>query len=212
MNTTTSSSPQDLIIVVADADAKQVVEGLLRRPQSLQIRSVRFTVDRYVRRDSGCRGTSHVFLRPFIRQFDHAMVLFDRHGSGRDAQSAEDIEAAVESQLERNGWKGRSAAVVCDPELEIWVWSDSSEVDEVLGWQGRNPPLRDWLVSNGFCDGPTAKPSDPKEAMRRSLRSVGRSPSPSQFRDLANRVGLGRCQDRAFLKFKSTLQAWFGKR
>lgn len=40
----------DLIVVVADADAKQTVEGVLRRPESLQIRPVRFTVDRYVKR------------------------------------------------------------------------------------------------------------------------------------------------------------------
>jgi len=202
---------QDLIVVVADADAKEAVEGLLRRPESLQIRPVRFTVDRYVKRDSGCYGTSHEYLRPFIRQFDHAIVFFDRHGSGRDTASRQDIETAVESQLERNGWKGRSAAIVCDPELEIWVWSDSPEVDEVLGWRGREPALRSWLVSQGLCDVETAKPSDPKEAMKRALRRVRKSPSPSQFRALAGRVAVGRCEDRAFLKFKHTLQSWFSE-
>ena len=105
MSASESIRTQDLIVVVADADAKEAVEGLLRRPESLQIRPVRFTVDRYVKRDSGCYGTAHEYLRPFIKQFDHAIVLFDRHGSGRDTESGQDIETAVESQLERNGWK-----------------------------------------------------------------------------------------------------------
>jgi hypothetical protein len=30
-----------------------------------------------------------------------------------------------------SGWENRAAAVVLDPELEIWVWSDSPEVEAV---------------------------------------------------------------------------------
>jgi hypothetical protein len=202
---------QDLIAVVADLDAKQAVEGILRRPESLRIRPVQFRVDRYEKRDAGCYRSSHDYLRPAIGWFDHAIVIFDRHGSGRESESREEIEAAVEHQLAINGWKGRSAAIVCDPELEIWVWSDSPEVDEVLGWRGKQPALREWLVAEGHCDAEAAKPSDPNEAMRQSLRAVGKTPSASQFRDLAGRVGFERCTDPAFLKFKQTLQSWFGQ-
>ena len=211
MNLSDSMQTQDLIVVVADLDAKQAVEGMLRRPESLRIRPIHFRVDRYKERDSGCYRTSHEYLRLFIKQFDHAIVMFDRHGSGRDTESRQDIETAVEHQLAINGWKGRSAAIVCDPELEIWVWSNSPEVDEVLGWRGKQPALGEWLVAEGHCDARTAKPSDPKEAMRQSLRAVGRSPSASQFRDLAGRVGFARCTDPAFLKFKQILQSWFGQ-
>ena len=202
---------QDLIVVVADADAKQAVEGMLRRPKSLQIRPIRFRVDRYNRRDSGCYRSSHDYLRRAIGRFDHAIVMFDRHGSGRDTESRQEIETAVEHQLAINGWEERSAAIVCDPELEIWLWSDSPEVDEVLGWRGKQPALREWLVAEGHWDAEAAKPSDPKEAMKQSLRAVGKSPSASQFRDLAGRVGFARCTDPAFLKFKQTLQLWFGQ-
>lgn len=209
MNKVDRTDSRDLIVVVADLDAEETVKALLDRAKSLQIRPIRFTVDRYVKRDSGCRGTSHDYLRPFINHFDYAIVLFDRHGSGQDADPREAIEMGVEEQLERNGWKGRSAAIVLDPELEIWVWSDSSEVDEVLGWRGQAPPLREWLVTKKFRDVETAKPPDPKEAMKQALRSVGKKPSASQFRELAEKVGVGRCEDPAFLKFKQTLQTWF---
>ena len=211
MNVSDSMHGQDLIVVVADADAKQAVAGMLRRPESLRIRPIQFQVDRYSVRDPGCCRTSHKYLRSFIRQFDHAIVMFDRHGSGRDIASREEIETAVERQLAINGWKERSAAIVCDPELEIWVWSDSPEVEEVLGWRGKQPTLGEWLVAEGHCNAGTAKPGDPKEAMRQSLRAVGKSPSASQFRDLAGRVGFARCTDPAFLKFKQTLQLWFGQ-
>ena len=202
---------QDLIVVVADADAEQAVEGLLRRPKALRIHPIQFEVDRYAKRDPGCYGTSHEYLRPFMRQFDYAIVVFDRHGSGRDEESRQAIEAAVERQLAMNGWKERSAVIVCDPELEVWVWSDSPEVDEVLGWRGKQSALREWLVAEGHCDAAAAKPGDPKQAMKQSLRAVGKSPSASQFRDLAGRVGFGRCTDPAFMKFKQTLQLWFGQ-
>lgn len=211
MSLSDSIGTQDLIVVVADTDTKQAVEGVLQRPESLQIRPIQFQVYRYNKRDSGCYGTSHEFLRPFIKQFDHAIVMFDRHGSGRDTEPRQDIETAVEHQLAINGWKERSAAIVCDPELKIWVWSDSSEVDDILGWRGKQPALREWLVAQGHCESEAAKPDDPKEAMRQSLREVGKSPSASQFRDLAARVGFARCTDPAFLKFKQTLQSWFSQ-
>ena len=102
--------------------------------------------------------------------------------------------------------------IVCDPELEIWVWSDSPEVDEVLGWRGRKPALRKWLVTHRFCDVETAKPNDPKEAMRRALRSVRKNASPSHFRALGRtRRSRNAVKTRRFCKFKRTLQSWFSQ-
>ena len=206
---TDARQTKDLIVVAADLDAKQVIEQLLRRPRSLGIRPIQFTVDRYVKRDSGCCGTSHEYLRPFVRQFDYAMVIFDRDGSGRESQARDDIETAVEQELAKNGWSDRSAAIVIVPELEAWVWSDSPEVDKALGWQGRTPSLRSWLVETGHLTDETSKPDDPKQAMKSALHEANKRPSPAIFSVLAKNVGTGRCIDPAFLKFKTTLQQWF---
>ncbi len=200
---------EDLIVVVADLDAKLTIEQLLRRPRSLGIRPIQFTVDRYVKRDSGCCGTSHEYLRPFVRQFDYAMVIFDRDGSGRESQTRDDIETAVEQELAKNGWSDRSAAIVIVPELEAWVWSDSPEVDKTLGWQGRTPSLRSWLVESGHLTEEIPKPSDPKQVMKDALLRANKKPSPAIFAELAKRVGVGRCVDPAFNKLKTTLQQWF---
>ena len=59
----------------------------------------------------------------------------------------EEIQEEVEIGLTRNGWEGRSKAIVIDPELEVWVWSRSPIVAEVLGWDTDIEALRRWLES-----------------------------------------------------------------
>ena len=204
-----ATQTKDLIVVVADLDAKQVIQQLLQRPQSLGIRPIQATVDRYVKRDSGCCRTSHEYLRPFVRQFNYALVIFDHHGSGRESQNRDDLEASVSQELARNVWDARSAAIAIGPELEAWVWSDSPEVDKALGWQGRTPTLRFWLQEIGHIATEASKPNDPKQAMKEALLRANKKPSPAIFRELARNVGTGRCIDPAFLKLKTTLQAWF---
>ena len=78
------------------------------------------------RRDSGCYNESHEFLRPFVRLYRFALVVFNREGSGREMMNRVEIERVVENRLSLSGWDERSATVVLDPELEIWVWSDST--------------------------------------------------------------------------------------
>ena len=207
---TVAEPSTDLIVLVADLDAHNAVDALLARPESLGIRPIgRFLIDRFIKRDSGCFGDSHEYLRPFVRQFSHALVIFDRHGCGRENLPREAIESDVEDRLAKNGWSNRSAAVVIDPELEAWVWSESPAVPIVLGWAGRDPDLRRWLEENGYIGPGDLKPADPKESLHAALRVVRKRPSASVFRQLAERIGLYRCLDPAFLKFKSTLQRWF---
>lgn len=204
-----TAAKRDLIVVVADVDAEVTVRALLKRIESLQIRPISFQVDRFVKRDSGCYGEIQDYLRPFIHQFDYAIVIFDHDGSGRESFPREQIEADVEDRLGRNGWSNRSAAIVLDPELEVWVWSMSGEVPVVLGWSGRQPGLLAWLAQTCAMRADGEKPIDPKDAMHRALRAVGKRASAALFRQLAERVGLRHCTDGAFTKLRSTLQRWF---
>jgi hypothetical protein len=120
------------------------------------------------------------------------------------------VEEEVERRLSSSGWGDRAVAIAIDPELEIWVWSDSPQVDDVLGWRQREPQLRDWLRNEGFLTGDNVKPSAPKRAVDEALRIAGKGRSSSIFGQLAQRVSVARCEDPAFLKFKATLQKWFG--
>ncbi len=184
---------QDLIVLVADKNMESAVQGILTRTASLQIRAVRAEILVHVERDPGCYQKGHVFLQPFSRQFDHAMILFDRVGSGQENKSREDLEQEIEDRMRITGWGGRSAAVVIDPELENWVWSGSPHVARVLGWDDFH--LRTSLIAEGWPLSNVGKPVHPKEAMEWALRRAGKPRSSSIYIDLASTVALTSCVD-----------------
>ncbi len=201
---------KDLVVLVADKSMEAAVRSALCRPQALRIRNITFDVYRHPQKDTGCRVRSAQFLSAFTRIYEHAIVLFDCEGSGTKA-SAQDTETIVERELPKAGWSNRAAAVVIEPELEAWIWSDSPVVDRILGWREKKPalPLRHWLEQKGFLAAGRVKPLRPKEALEAVLLEMKRPRTSSLYDDMAREVGLDRCADRAFLKFKKTLQSWF---
>jgi len=200
---------RDLVVLTPDETFRAVVAALLGRPQSLGVGRVSWDLYAHAHHDSGCLRESAGVLAPFLSTHQHALVLFDKHGCGMDEAAPEEIEHEVEGQLQRAGWEGRARAIVLDPELEVWVWSDSPEVDRCLGWSGRQPGLRDWLRGQGLWERSAPKPGDPKLAAQLALREAQRGPLRPVLVDLACSVGLSRCTDRAFLRFRQTLQRWF---
>lgn len=104
---TPGSQQKDLFVLVADQDMYQAMQKLLARGDSLGIRSIRYSVDRHLRRDPGCRTDASRYLRNHIRFYRYALVVFDREGCG-DAAPRGVIQQNVERSLERNGWRGRS--------------------------------------------------------------------------------------------------------
>lgn len=200
---------QDLVVLVADKDMEQSVTGICLRSAALGVRPFTHQVLVHPARDPGCLRNGVDFLRPFQRQFAHALILFDRIGCGREEQSRNALEAGVEQALSVSGWEERGAAIVLDPELEVWVWSDSPHVAEVLGWYGYQPDLRQWLQDQHLLIAGEIKPNQPKKAMEDALRIVRQPRSSALYRRLAQQVSLSRCADDSFLKFKATLQNWF---
>jgi len=203
---------KELYILAADKGIKFAVEGLLSRAQRLNIRSPgpeMLTISVHPEHDPGCYQRAHEFLRPFVRVYRYAMVIFDREFDEHNLYPRKKLEEEVEDNLAKNGWRGRSAAVVIDPELESWVFSDSPHVDRILGWERMTPKLRDWLEEKEFIGPGEIKPNRPKEAMRKALREANKSPSASLFRKMAQNVSLKKCEDDSFAKFKTTLQNWF---
>jgi len=206
---TTSRTQRDIIFLVADKNMEAAVQGLLGRPKSLQVRAVEAVIRTHPEKDPGCYLTAHEFLRPFYRRYAHAIVIFDREGCGNEVKPREELEAEVESRLAKNGWGARARAVVIAPELEMWVWSDSPEVDRALGWMGRSPALRSWLNEKGFLQQSERKPDRPKEAVEAALRFVRKPRSSAIYRELAESVSFRRCIDPAFQTLVTTLQTWF---
>ncbi len=200
---------QDLLVLVADRNMEAAVSGVLSRRQSLGIRPIVADIQRHPEKDSGCRVAGVEFLSAFINQYERAVLMFDHEGCGQETLSPEDLEAELEQALAVAGWDNRAATVVLTPELDIWVWSDSPHVANVLGWAGREPGLRSWLSERGFLPDAEAKPPRPKEALEAALRQVRKPRSSAIYQSLAEKVSLSRCTDRAFLKFRAVLQTWF---
>ena len=199
----------DVVILVADVCMEATVRGLLSRSPALRIRQVQFDLYRHPEKDPGCRARGVDFLAPLSTEYEHALLMFDHEGCGDSRTSAIQQEAVLGAALARS-WGDRAAALVIEPELDIWVWSRSPHVESVLGWSGRNPALRDWLVESGFLVDRMAKPSRPKEALEAALRCVKKPRSSSLYQALAERVSLQECVDPSFVRFRSILTKWFG--
>lgn len=203
---------KDIVFLVPCHNIEFSLRGLLTRHESLGFRKLvdrDYDIRRHPKRDPGCLQDSHNFLRPFCSQYAYALVLFDRAGCGKDYLSKDRLEKMVEEQLAVNGWGDRAAAIVFDPELEVWVWSESPHVDDVLGWKGKQPDLTTWLVEQGFKKEGAAKPLQPKEAVEKALRISRKARSAALYKQLAEKVGLKKCTDPAFDKFKTVMQTWF---
>jgi hypothetical protein len=200
---------RDLVVLVADKDMEQTMLALLDRSASLGISPITYRVLTHPNRDNGCRTASHELLRSQSTQHRFALVMFDREGCGGDALTREALERQVEAQLAANGWADRSCALVLDPELEIWLWTDSPALAPAIGWDLQPAAVRDWLRAKRFAIPDNGKPARPKEALRTALRHVSKPPSASLFKELASKASLSRCTDPAFAKLKATLQGWF---
>lgn len=213
-------SKRDLFVVVADLDAENAIKTLLvDRQNSLGI-CLDFNPDRppqgdllrYGGRDSGCRKNAVDLLRAPQRTHRHAILLFDRDGSGAETEDRADLEAEIEERLHRSGWaEGNVSVIVIEPELEAWVWATSPHVADVLGWQDDRDGLRPFLAQAKLWSDGATKPNDPKEAMKAALREKRKPLGARLFADLATRVSVGQCEDPAFRKFKQTLHRWFPK-
>ncbi len=208
---TQTAKTTNLLILVADRNMEAALQGILTRRKSLGIRQIDADIRRHPRQDGGCCREGVEYLSAFARSYTHALLLFDREGSGREEDSAEDLERELEGKLKTAGWNDRAGVIVLDPELEIWVWSDSPHVDDQLGWAGRKLDLRTWLRKQQLLKPRQQKPDRPKEALEAALQVVRLPRSSAIYKALAQKVSLARCSDRAFLKLKTILQAWFAE-
>ena len=200
----------DLIILTACVQSVAAINGILSRHQSLGIRQIRKPeIITHPNKDPGCLLRPDLLLRSQVNRFDRALIVFDREGCGREDLDATALASMSESQLNAVGWQGRARAIVIDPELENWVWSDSSQVDAALGWSGRIPALRSWVAEMGFIINDNGKPQDPKAALLAALQVSGKRHSSSIFLELAKTISLNRCIDPSFVLLKSVLSGWF---
>lgn len=203
-----TATGQDLIVLAADGSMELALEEILKRYHSLGIREVSYKVIRHPYRDPGVLRSGHLLLQAQSRHYRHALAVCDRSGCGREALPREQLEALIEHDLSSH-WAERAAAVVIDPELENWLWTDSPHVANEIGWPDGMTALREWLRNEGFLAQDRSKPNNPKAALEKALRRTMKRRSGALYQTLASKVSLRQCIDPAFLKLTETLRRWF---
>ena len=200
---------QDLIVLTADKNTEWAIRGVLCRTASLSIRAV--SADYYVHpeHDPGCLRKAGEFLASFVSMYEHALVVLDREGCGHELAGRTELEASIEAQLRSKGWGDRAAAIVIDPELEVWVWSTSRHVPTELGWEGTETSFWAWIKDQGYLKEDGTKPSSPKEALEKCLWKARQPRSSTLYKSLADKVSLAHCEDQSFAKLRDTLRSWF---
>jgi hypothetical protein len=94
---------KDLVVLAADKSIEAAITGLLSRPDRLGARALTWDSITHPHRDPGCRAHRGDLLRAQHRRYDHALVIFDREGCGRDAWPVSRLEETVEEELAGTG-------------------------------------------------------------------------------------------------------------
>ena len=201
---------KELVVLVADIQQEKTLDTLLReRYHSFGIRPVSaYDIFRHPRKDPGVFHEAADFLAPYVTSHRHALVMLDAAWDGAPGDAVH-LRAQLMNGMQAKGWRRNTyQVIVIDPELEIWVWADSTEVPGVLrtSWDDIYALAR----KAGYWDEDQLKPGHPKELLEALLRQQRRPRSSALFQEIARRVGLSRCQDPAFVMLRETLQAWFG--
>ena len=203
------AASEPLLVVVADAHMRASIRTLLQqRQRALGIELGAFEVRRHPRADPGCRVAIVEQVREALGDFGRLLVIFDYDGCG-STQPPGQIEKKVEEDLTRNGWKGRSKAIVIVPELESWIWGRSEGAARALHWRRGFPALRAWLAEEGLWPPAHAKPPDPKRAAVRTLERSKEELTAAFYRTLAADADFRDCRDPAFRALRDTLREWY---
>lgn len=198
---------KDLVILVADIQQEKTIQTLLdERRSALGVESVTFDIFRHSGHDPGVYRQAGAFLAALAHQYRYALVLLDVAWEG-SPDNAVEIEQTIQPDLNQHGWRGRSAVIALDPELEVWIWVNSPHVPNELGmtWQ----QIKELAEEKGYWSPDAAKPTHPKEPLEEVLYRTRRRRSSALFMRLAGSVGLADCQDTAFVRLRETLRAWF---
>lgn len=198
----------DLVVLVADNQIEVVVDALLNRSEAIGIRKISWRTIREPDSDPGCANRGVVGLSSLRSEYKHALLIFDYEGSGVTNISTQELQAILNKELEKD-WGNKARAVILNPELEAWVWSDSPHVDNILGWKDEQVSLRKWLKVEKWISEGKSKPDRPKEALEAALKKVGQVRNTQLYGRLASNVSVKRCQDQSFLEFKQILKSWF---
>jgi hypothetical protein len=199
---------KDLVLLVPDKNTQFALQGALRRPKAMGIRPIEFDFRSHPGRDGGVRSTGTDLLSGEHQRFKHALMVFDRDGSGSPAgQSATDLEQELDARLNLV-WGGKAKVIVIEPEVDIWLWGSENIMRDLLNWHAPEG-IRPWLAARGHQFDPSGKPTHPKDAVESLVRFLNQPRSSALYEKITSRISLHRCTDASFLRVRAVLRNWF---
>lgn len=182
--------------------------------------------------DPGVWKDPHLVLLPERKSYDKALLILDAAwgGAPEDGQIVSDIEHLAQAQ---GKWqRERFEVILIKPELEAWIWQRNIHISDAFEFPASSRELWEFLNLQSLALDKRSKkhyfvpvdelshqfpawarnepkPSNPKgvvEALSRHCRS---GPASGVFNEIANKVSVTACEDRAFHKLSDALRRWF---
>ena len=198
---------KDLTLIVADKNMHFALKGALARPAALGIRPISVEFSVHPNRDGGMRSTGPELLALKRRTARYGLLVLDREGCGVEKDDADGLETELMERM-KPVWGTAAAALVIEPEVDIWMWGADNALKTVLGWD-HTPSIREWITTKGYILDANGKPVRPKEALDAILRELAVPRSAALYEELASKLSLKRCADPAFVRLRTILHKWF---
>jgi len=206
---------KDLLVLVAGQNDKAVLDAILKRHQSLQIREITLDVIKHPNHDSGIVNHGHELLRTQRRKYCRFICICDYEGSGKEEHSPNEIEQELQERLNGSNFIETSAVVVIDPELESWIWKKPEHIDRALevSKNDRIELLKKWY-KDFDCRTSLEETIEkyPKEAFEFLLKAKKIPRSSRIYENIASEASIiqwMKCP--SFEKLARVLRKWFPK-
>lgn len=204
-----------LLFLVADKNMEGALRGFFERDAwhlaaccaPFEVDPVRDIKVAAGKNDPGLYTQARDLLVPFRGTYRHAVVMVDAEWEGSPGPAV--IEDRLVEHLQAAGWAPHEGlALVCEPEVDAWLWSTSPHSASALGWDSTES-LRAALEAAGFSWDETGKPVRPKEAAQWALARKKIPRSSSIYKKVAFKTSVSRCHDTALQKLLAAIRRWF---
>jgi hypothetical protein len=119
---------KDLLVILAGKNDEAVIRSVLSRHQDIGIHHLIFEINR-LGSDSKVVGYGPTLALAEKNRYRYFLCIWDHQGSGREKRmKPNQVQGIVQKSLNGKTLKGRSKALVIDPELEIWLWQDKEAI------------------------------------------------------------------------------------
>lgn len=215
--------PYEMVALFSDLEMQKLLEKLIERGQEEGrrcTRPFRWRSLRDPRRDTVWIQPELVLL-PFLRSECRFLIVWDHHGTGREASKAVALEEQVVQKLTSlNVPADRVLAVALEPELESLLVPVWPKVKSLIGEERSQSAPEDAAILAQMRKLGTSPEADsefdsllskfPKEVFEALIRLLRLRRAPPLYEKIGSRVSLPAVkQDAAASRIADTLSRWF---